>query len=133
MPRPIKFRAWDGERMINNSFTVHADSGLAITTTEPNSGEAIYRSAWKVMQFTGLLDKNDKEIYEGDIVRGFRQNYRYRKPADIQELIFEVWYDEIDCAFKLWYPKMQWDSFMTMDRPYEIIGNIYENPDLLTK
>ena len=124
--RELKFRAWDNE---NKAILLPVGVGSSQECLNKRN-EFIDRCT--LMQYTGLHDKNGKEIYEGDIVKGLRQNYRYRKPTDIQELIFEVWFDEADCAFKLWYPKMQWDSFMTMDRPYEVIGNVWENPELLT-
>jgi len=68
-----------------------------------------------VMQFTGLLDKNGKEIYEGDIVRG-------------QHKIIGDWTAKVDfLATGIWFGGAKFSEVEN----YEIIGNIYENPELL--
>ena len=87
----------------------------------------------EIMQYTGLKDKNGKEIYEGDIVRAFRKNRQKRFGLFVPptELKLEVYWDSEFCAFKIKYHKMGWSSLFGLDEPYEIIGNIYENSDLI--
>lgn len=74
---------------------------------------------FEVMQFTGLLDKNDKEIYEGDIV-----DFAGLKPVEI------VWKDNgFKSSMHGSEPIHLTQEGMSMFG--EIIGNIYENPELL--
>lgn len=74
---------------------------------------------YKVMQFTGVKDKNDKEIYECDIVKC--NDY----PLSTLELIGEIVF--VNQAFKIRTVLGDW-SFV--NNP-EVIGNIYENPELV--
>ena len=74
---------------------------------------------WKVIQFTGLHDKNGKEIYEGDIVR--HNDYGQISIVEWSEGDWGWWMKHI----KHWNPKTQFDSSTD-----EVIGNIYENPEL---
>jgi hypothetical protein len=59
--REIKLRAWDNQEMLYEWFTIIYDGGFITPRT-------LCRGANAVMQFTGLTDKNGKEIYEGDII-----------------------------------------------------------------
>ena len=64
MKRPIKFRCWDKER---KCWMNEADTYQQVVNQarwNPEVGES-----YPLMQFTGLKDKNGKEIYEGDIVK----------------------------------------------------------------
>lgn len=75
-----------------------------------------------VGQFTGLFDKNGKEIYEGDIIKGF-------------DIIIEVWYSEDRACFIAEMKEPQNDMVDILGgydtQRMEIIGNIYDNPDLI--
>ncbi|HPM41596.1 MAG TPA: YopX family protein [bacterium] len=111
MTREIKFRAWDRE--LNIMMPV---SGLSF--------EASISAKYEIMQFTGLYDKNGREIYEGDIVRqtgGYRmQQYavEYRDAGYNLPLIENYNDGRVSDTWKL---------------TYEIIGNIYENPKLMAE
>ena len=86
---------------------------------------------WELMQYTGLLDKNGKEIYEGDIVKvqEFDDDY------DATNHVVEYCGDRNYLAFDI----KGWDGDANglseaQGYPFEcvVIGNIYENPELLT-
>ena len=73
-------------------------------------------------QYTGLHDKNGKEIYEGDIVKSFFVDTDEAGNEIYKYYIMEVKYDEILCSYKI-------DKFMNL----EVIGSIYENKELLNE
>ena len=107
--REIKFRAWDVvmNRMLPSSSIWNID----LYSCE-------YKENLRLMQYTGLKDKNGKEIYEGDLVTG----PRYISPCQIvfTKGMFHAVGDDTagDCVG---YYRGE----------YEVIGNIYKNPDLL--
>ena len=132
MSREIKFRAFDksNKKMYYKGFWVNckypnSDGDICF---DPKVFKPGYYNALdiEVMQFTGLKDKNGKEIFEGNIIKG---DYFL---SDYYEFITGyVNYSEIDALFDviknsgLNYPMYRIDNS-------EIIGNIYENPELLT-
>lgn len=63
MQREIKFRAWNGEQMVSPDYISRDGYGHWRENSIPESSNIL-------MQYTGLLDRNSKEIYEGDIVTG---------------------------------------------------------------
>lgn len=87
---------WNGS---NPSFGVMQKELIAY-----ENGELIF------LQYTGLKDKNGKEIYEGDVLRGGVYSH------------YEVEWDADQCG---------WNIGNHVQHFYEIIGNIYQNPELL--
>lgn len=138
--RTFKFRAWD-ERNAQMLYKISvADGGghvwvpedeiqIMTSTTHYEDAETGYwlLSSFKLMQFTGLHDKNGKEIYEGDIV--LLKDGIPRGDGQYDDDIFVVKYDKNQTAF-IGKNKFT-DEYLGHLEPDEIIGNIFENPELL--
>ena len=116
--KEIKFRAWGCSSKIMYYFGFKE---LGKMNDEFAEGD--------MMQFTGLLDKNGKEIYEGDIA-----NITYTC------MRFSHWMKVTDRGVMKWVEKSAQFSFevnnsiLSEEMEYlevEILGNIYENPNLL--
>jgi uncharacterized phage protein (TIGR01671 family) len=116
--RTIKFRAWDGQEMIYPDDYKKA-SGKHLTVSE------ILSRFENVMQFTGLHDKNGREIYEGDILEleesmGMGQ---IRKRKEVVTFDDDV-VDEYGAWIAGWFIGESKHKRL-------VIGNIHENPDLI--
>lgn len=119
--REIKFRAWDkkDKRMISNPLATDINS--ASNYIGLNDLLIKYEtSGYILMQYTGLKDKNGKEIYEGDVVKSRGYN-----DIDEEERVFIDTVEFNGGAFSpICFEKCE---------NFEVIGNIYENPELLNK
>ncbi len=107
MTRPIKFRAWDPQDKI-----MHLEIPIEAVTCGDKL--AFLGTRLWPLQFTGLLDKNGKEIYEGDIVviGGFTEAVYFKK-GRFRTTAYEI-------------------GAINPER-MDVIGNIYENPELINK
>lgn len=134
--REIKFRAWDGENMnsefiiVDTAWMMNKEVGCPVNAGFKNMQEQAEN--WIIMQYTGLKDKNGKEIYEGDL------------------LVDEYTFNRIGGAdignFPATHRIVKWESVpsnedyetigfvgfnIVPEQVYIVIGNIYENKDLL--
>jgi uncharacterized phage protein (TIGR01671 family) len=118
--KEYKFRSWDKLSMEYFDFEdMFYEAANKITGSD-------YSDA-KIMQYINIKDKNDKEIYEGDIVS---YSYQFSKDAD-SDIIFKkevVEWDEMYCGF---HPFIYIETFYIKTNDLKVIGNIYENPKLL--
>ena len=141
--REIKFRAWDGDKkeMIlpeyagKEDFHIQADGQIVetheygyerheLTSKRPNS--------WVLMQYTGLKDKNGKEIYEGDILQDTLTKMQYVvKFGFCKKYAFNGWY--VENEYHNYVTTINGDYDTNTNSQIEVIGNIYENENLLTK
>ena len=123
--REIKFRVWDrGEKLMGNVNWLCPRDREVFKVRGWFGGEdkELIGSQFELMQYTGLKDKNGKEIYEGDIV--FCEDGEFSKTCKIE-------WDEVGARF--FGIAIEDDDSYEMQEIYgEIIGNIYKNPELLT-
>jgi uncharacterized phage protein (TIGR01671 family) len=122
--REIKFRAWDKERkeMIGAERLIHLEG----ETTKQLKQSAPFL---ELMQFTGLHDKNGKEIWEGDIVSLGEEGHQGRYQIVFFDGSFCVDWHDVESKHR-YAPIGNYcnDVFINC---IEVIGNIYENPELL--
>ena len=128
--RDIKFRAWNGIRMeqdiiVGRFGAFYVNPGEQGNGLDPNDSASLnpcntLMDKCPVMQYTGLKDKNDKEIYEGDIVKDLGGN------------IWKVYWDDEAASIAI-VNEVKTRSVIPrcIAKYHQVIGNIYENPDLI--
>jgi len=119
--KTIKFRAWFKplKRMYLVKDLKFQRSGAITVMTNHNGGTA--PNSYELMQFTGLEDKNGNYIYEGDLVRLNSDD------TLIQQVVFKH-----GCFKFLLLMNGESEAFNHFNESQlEVIGNIYENPELL--
>lgn len=122
--REFKFRAWDTEKqeMATVNFIGLNDYEVGMEDEECRCWRATYPYVCRLMQYTNLKDKNGKEIYEGDILKvklddGEANLYVKYTNGEYRVVNEGKWEDSL-------YTYMYFGDV-------EIVGNIYENEDLL--
>ncbi|MHA1280294.1 MAG: YopX family protein [Candidatus Helarchaeota archaeon] len=156
--REKKFRAWDKEnkRWYKNNpkaykeYLCISDDVMVVVEYKPNNSGGYSPCAMRqlnnpevdkiiLMQYTGLKDKNGKEIYEGDIIESIENGMIYK----IENFIPITRMCEYDCSIPIGkrdgkeilrgngISESYSDDWMSNPKFYEIIGNIYENEELI--
>ena len=125
----FKFRAWNS---LTNSMMYNLKDMGKFVLRDPSINDDFLvlpdAECYPLMQWTGLHDKNGKEIYESDVVR--------LKSGETAKIVFLCgsfmceWLDEDDCYSKE-MSAILWESRGDDDDMFEVIGNIHEDKDLL--
>ena len=118
----IKFRVWEKQSKKMLYYDKDIVPNMTLNGVLINEVGSNVSNMFELMQFTGLLDKNGKEIYGGDILKYSGKNEKdknyevYQLEAGTWMACNEIYFDTKDNAY---FDKV------------EIIGNIHNNPELL--
>ena len=127
--RELKFRVWDKNykwmEEVDGDCLFVADGEIYEVTEESRYYQTymekkIVTDKYELMQFTGLVDKNGKEIYEGDIVLLVSSNVPLKVAF-------------VEGSYKIVNMKHLTDNLQLLGGTQsflEVVGNIYENPDI---
>src|SRR5699024_9634318 len=132
--REIKFRAWDTEKnKMVKIDTIDFYNGN-VNDVDFYNQEIHFGYSTVLMQYTGLKEKNDTEIYEGDVVQYLKHNRIYH---EYENECAYVEYNESKCRFELNKGKgnnetfCSFSKFGTDEEQVEVIGNVFEDGELL--
>lgn len=115
-------------------FLIENINGYKDVVEVPKFLNTAIPSDFVIMQDTGLKDKNGKRICEGDIMKGvIEEGYRIRIQYDEHEhLIGEIKWDYDGFMWELHEADKRYIQELVHVGNKEVIGNIYQNPELLT-
>lgn len=148
MQEEIKFRVWDRQTKKMLYPTLVTIDSVNKQIHFPYLGTNHMFDLRDIQRYTGVKDKNGKEIYDGDILRV----HRLKRPDLKEKVDYNVlpwpedhWYDCVEIAWVHWcdmtcqylqdYDYRRYDDIYPLDtgqdHRYEIVGNVVENPELL--
>ncbi len=117
---PVKFRVWDGEKMILDPTSKYWFGELLYSLSLPEGEQCEYKG-WVLMQYSDQMDKDGKTVAVGDIV-------------DFEYGLGIVFWSKATSCFKIAFDTDDddlWFYCPSVDNCLEIIGNIYDNKDLI--
>ena len=121
-----KYRAWDSAKkeMFKDTFAITESGQVVVVEQESvaSSPDYVFVDHLVIMQSTGLADKNGKEIFEGDIVKMSKDVYS-------ESTYYEV-VRHYGGAYRL-ESKQHGCELWLRHTDCEVVGNVYENPELL--
>lgn len=137
MNREIKFRAWDkGDKVFQKDFVVK-EGKVFLAIYDRGDYYKLIKTGWILQQYTGLHDKNKKEIYEGDVLQwGYGECKECGQ--EHKKIRGEIYWNEFGASYQTSngsylisnHGNTQLKGNGERD-DLEIIGNIYENPELI--
>lgn len=127
--REIKFRAWDKEHkemyeVFNIFFNVGLSKYVAVIGNNTQCEERDEENCI-ILQYTGLKDRNVKEIYEGDFIKPGRKGF------PCQEECLPVYWSKEHLAYGIFYGDHEFEYLVDWVDGCEIVGNVFQNQELL--
>lgn len=135
--REIKFRGFDGAEWIYHHSIYQDKADKSIWWILNDNDEWLMCS--EPQQYTGLKDKNGKEIYEGDLIKKKFKDREIGEFYAVGQVVFGHWYAGFTVPYNYHgYNKLERlssscdkDGWVVANRDMEVIGNIHENPEFL--